>query len=570
MRTAIVIAAVLASSGSWLRATAQSSALDSVRTESDLTAGADERVDLEPAPENRPDSQQEAVSFSLSAIELRNAPNLPADAIAALTGQYVGREIGFADLVRLADELEGLYKAQGYFLARVVVPAQRVENGVLYLDALEGALERKRVVTESEVARRQIDASLETLELGQPLTRDRAERRILLAASVPGVSLRPVLSSGTAPGTIALTAEASRDPFAASLSWRNLNAPEVGRGGILGQVSVSGKSLYGDRLSLAGFVSDDLKEQAVASARYTRRVASNGLAVDLNVSHSTAEPGGPISALDFASDATTVGVGLSYPFVLRQRSSLTGRVGFSGADVDSDVFGSVGLFSDRVRQVELSLEGRHRLKQPVAGARWSAQGSLGAYQGVSALGASKPADVLLSRPFADPQAVSVRGETRLSADWNGNWGADLRAVGQWSDEPLLSFNEYSAGNYTIGRGYDAGALSSDRLLGASVSVSGPNLLTAVGAARNAKLSIRPTAFYDIVEGQTIDPGFEDERTISSRGIGFRMDVASGLSLSAEWVDPVQSPQRFGPEAPSRVLVSVSLNSDGVRSWFRRS
>jgi hemolysin activation/secretion protein len=41
----------------------------------------------------------------------------------------------------------------------------------------------------------------------------------------------------------------------------------------------------------------------------------------------------------------------------------------------------------------------------------------------------------------------------------------LGVRGQYSHDPLLSFEEYSAGNYTIGRGYDPGAILGDSGVG---------------------------------------------------------------------------------------------------------
>ena len=40
-----------------------------------------------------------------------------------------------------------------------------------------------------------------------------------------------------------------------------------------------------------------------------------------------------------------------------------------------------------------------------------------------------------------------------------------RLEGQWTDDPLLNFDEYSIGNLSIGRGYDPGANSGDRAIG---------------------------------------------------------------------------------------------------------
>ena len=46
----------------------------------------------------------------------------------------------------------------------------------------------------------------------------------------------------------------------------------------------------------------------------------------------------------------------------------------------------------------------------------------------------------------------------------------LGARGQYAWKPLLSFEEFSAGNYTVGRGYDPGALLGDRGWGTQAEI----------------------------------------------------------------------------------------------------
>ena len=46
----------------------------------------------------------------------------------------------------------------------------------------------------------------------------------------------------------------------------------------------------------------------------------------------------------------------------------------------------------------------------------------------------------------------------------------LGARAQYAWKPLLSFEEFSAGNYTIGRGYDPGALLGDRGFGTQAEI----------------------------------------------------------------------------------------------------
>ena len=43
-------------------------------------------------------------------------------------------------------------------------------------------------------------------------------------------------------------------------------------------------------------------------------------------------------------------------------------------------------------------------------------------------------------------------------------------------DPLLAFEEFTAGNYTVGRGYDPATLSGDSGVGVTAELRGPRLM----------------------------------------------------------------------------------------------
>jgi hemolysin activation/secretion protein len=108
--------------------------------------------------------------------------------------------------------------------------------------------------------------------------------------------------------------------------------------------------------------------------------------------------------------------------------------------------------------------------------RWRVSLTAEARQGLSILGASNGCGAGLVNCLA-PGAVTP---TRLEGDptatvFRAGASAEYRPIprltfafslsGQYSAHPLLSFEEFSAGNYTAGRGYDPGALLGDSGIG---------------------------------------------------------------------------------------------------------
>ena len=66
----------------------------------------------------------------------------------------------------------------------------------------------------------------------------------------------------------------------------------------------------------------------------------------------------------------------------------------------------------------------------------------------------------------------------------------LRA--QWSGDPLFAFEEFSAGNYTAGRGYDPGALLGDSGIGLQAELRYGN----VNPAGPTDFAFEPYVFFD--------------------------------------------------------------------------
>ena len=84
---------------------------------------------------------------------------------------------------------------------------------------------------------------------------------------------------------------------------------------------------------------------------------------------------------------------------------------------------------------------------------------------------------------------------RCDADADGGAGPDLLdlrlgARGQYTDQALLNYEEFSLGNLTIGRGYDPGANSGDRAIGVRGEVAAQLPLN------NPKFAAQVFGFYD--------------------------------------------------------------------------
>ena len=85
------------------------------------------------------------VRLTVRDIRVEGSTVYPAGAFDDLIRPLLGREITLADAFRLADAITARYRGDDYVLSRVVVPAQRVADGVLRLQVVEGFVSKVEV-----------------------------------------------------------------------------------------------------------------------------------------------------------------------------------------------------------------------------------------------------------------------------------------------------------------------------------------------------------------------------------------------------------------------------------------
>jgi len=146
-----------------------------------------------------------------------------------------------------------------------------------------------------------------------------------------------------------------------------------------------------------------------------------------------------------------------------------------------------------------------------------------------------PGNVPPSRIEADGVATVFRGsaygEFRPVAGITAALGTRFQVAGQ----PLLSFEEFSAGNYTVGRGYDPGTILGDSGIGFQAELRGGSLIQ----TKPNKPAAEGYVFLDWAKVSNEDDffTFDGPRDLTSAGVGvranfdrFRLDAALAFPL----------------------------------------
>jgi hemolysin activation/secretion protein len=203
--------------------------------------------------------------------------------------------------------------------------------------------------------------------------------------------------------------------------------------------------------------------------------------------------------------------------------------------------------------------------------RWRIGGTIEARQGLGLLGASRscgpgfvrctaPGAVPPSRLEGDPTATVLRAEAYGQYRPIPKITFSLAARGQLSGRPLLAFEEYSAGNYTIGRGYDPGTLLGDSGFG----FQGELRLGSIVPHTPRKVAVQPYFFVDAAWISNEDLFFfAGRRNLASFGGGVRAAWGDHARLDAAVAVPLRRAGLQTERGQPRFLLSLTT---GLWPW----
>ena len=420
------------------------------------------------APEYR------SIHFVLRDVDFEGLRGLAREQLANAYAPYVGRDVPISVVCEIRDRAGTILRNAGY-IAAVQVPEQKIADGTVRFRVLMAHLTQVRVRGDATGAEAIIAGYLNRLTQQPVFNRYEAERYLLLASDLPGYTVRLTLRpAGTVPGDVVGDVTVQRSQAYADFNVQNGGSQALGPWGGLVRGQVFGLTGLADRTSLSLFSTADFKEQQTVQLAHDFRLGSSGLSIADAFTYAWAKPSIPDARVIARTLLNTIEVG--YPLLRRQAQTIRTSAGVDLVNQQVKLNG-IGLSDDRLRVGFLRLgadavatdftDPRYSDAEPP----WRMTTLLELRQGMHIFGATdcgrfaatclKRGEVPPSRAEGQSDATVVRytayGEYRPAPRFT----LALGARGQYAWKPLLSFEEFAAGNYTVGRGYDPGTLLGD-------------------------------------------------------------------------------------------------------------
>jgi hemolysin activation/secretion protein len=173
-----------------------------------------------------------AEKLRVKLADVRVEGGLPdmAEATRKITAGLAHRTVTAAEIFAAARELETEYGRAGYALVRVVLPAQKLNDGArLRLVVVDGFLERIDTSNLPERIRGRVDATLAPLVGKKSIKLSVIERKLLLAGDTPGARLRSTLQAGSVKGASVLVIDGKYRPLGGQVTSDNSLSPSLQR-----------------------------------------------------------------------------------------------------------------------------------------------------------------------------------------------------------------------------------------------------------------------------------------------------------------------------------------------------
>ena len=481
----------------------------------------------------------------------------------------VGGEHPIATVCQIRDHAATILREAGY-IAAVQVPEQRIADGTVRFRVLMAKMTQVRVRGNATGAERTIASYLNQLTEQPVFNRFEAERYLLLASDLPGYNVRLTLRpAGGAPGEVIGDVTVQRIPAFVDFNVQNAGSRDLGRWGGLVRGQLFGLTGLGDRTTLSLFSTADFEEQQTVQLGHDFRLGPEGLTVSGLFTYAWARP--DIDDEGDVNARTLLGtLEVSYPFVRRQASNLRGSAGFDLVNQDVEI-DNLDLTRDRLRvgfarlgwdalSTDFSAPGRSFV-EPF----WRASSLLEFRKGFDIFNATDPCGPGGAGCVGPGNVPPSRSEGRATAAVvRANGYGELRPVrrvtvalgarAQYAWKPLLSFEEFSAGNYTVGRGYDPGSLLGDRGVGTQAELRFGS--TVPSAAKRP--AVEGYAFWDHARVKNLDElvVVEGSRHLNSVGAGARV-VFDRFALDTTLAVPLTRVGIFDEKPGVRLLFNLT-------------
>lgn len=486
-------------------------------------------------------------SFTLHHVVLDGSTVYTPQQVDELSKDYLGKPTSFADLYTLSRTLTAHYREDGYIISKVILPPQKIKNGTVHLQAVEGRIVNVKVVGNVPDKNNLIHDMANKIKSSGPANTKHLERYLLLINDLPGIHARSVVQPDEKiPGAADVIITVEEKKFEGSVSFDNRGSKFLGPYNATAVGAFN--SLFGihDRTTLRGITTVGTDEMRFMDITHEEQLGTEGTRLKGRFAITSTKPGGDLESLDIRGLSRLFDLEVMHPLIRNRQYNVNLIGGFTAINSDTDILG-VNTGDDNIRLIRGG--GHVDFTDPFAGVN---QIDAEIAQGIFLFGTSDEG-VGRSRASGEPNFTRENfTATRLQDIW-GPFSVKLSGTGQNSNDPLWVTEQFAIGGPEFGRAYDTGEITGDSGLAGLVE------LRYTGEPPGGFL--QNYQFYGYYDGgkvwnNEVAFGEIDSASLASAGFGVRFNTEYDFTGYVELDKPLTRPVNSESDNGSRLFFSI--------------
>ncbi len=429
------------------------------------------------------------------------------------------------------------YIDHGYINSGAIIPDQKVEDGIVVIQIVEGSLNEIQITGTEWLNKSYIS---DRLRLGNEATLniDVLQDRIQILQQDRLIDrVNAELAPGLHRGQSRLKVEVQESkPYEFGISYNNWRAPSIG--GQQAEIYAGTYNLtgYGDSLTgrfrLTDGFNDGNVTYSIPFTSYGSRISAYFDRSDTQISQAT------FSQLNIRSATETIGISLSHPFYHTPQREFSGELIFEKRQAKTFLFGQLFSFvpgpQNGVSNVSVV-----RLAQ-----QWvdHSPNSVIAIRSVFSIGLDAWNATKNDNNRPDGQFFAWRGQFQWIHRLNASGAQFLfRTEAQLAADSLLPMEKFAVGGATTVRGYRQNLLVRDNGFVASVELRVPVFRLPIPYISQGPQDgiVQVATFFDFGWSHNTDIPTLEPTTIASPGIGLRWDPHPKFHSELYWGIPLR-------------------------------
>ena len=495
-------------------------------------------------------AEMREVNFLLQRMVIKGSTIYGKRKFSGLFRKYLHQRVNLQQVYIIAQKITNMYRTDGYILSKAVVPPQKIEDGVVQIDVIEGFVDRVAIQGQVRGPRSLLNKYRKALLKSRPLKATDLERYLLLMDDLPGVSVKSVLTpSKFKQGATNLTLIFNNKRYDASFGADNRGTKFNGPFQINAGISSNALLKNYERIGLQSVVTSNTNELKFFSGFYEQPIYSEGTKLFLSGSFSDSEPGSELKSFEVKGESKTFKLKITHPFIRSRSKNLNGFIGYTNRDSETEILGKLDS-EDRLRIFNLGAS-----YDFVDGYQGVNLFSFNLSKGFNIFDATETGLDKLTRSTGHSDFIKLTGGALRLQQLAPSWMLLGELSWQYSFEKLLASEEFGVGGAQFGRAYDSSEVTGDSGLAFKLELQ--------RAFKPKKKYFRDMQAYTFFDYGKVWNRFETTTgsrsdDLYSLGLGIRFNITDLISGYVEWDKPLDQEVSSEGNTDGRAFFSLSV------------